>query len=105
MSKLFKTAKVLPIAKPGKDPKSPYSYRPISMLNMLDKAFEKIILDRLQKFTEDNNIIRSEKFVFRKEQKIIHQVKRIVNILQHFKDSRKSTGVVFLDIKKAFSSI
>lgn len=103
--KQFKKAKVLPILKPGKERKSPRSYRPISMLNGLDKVFEKIILKRINDYTEENNILSKEQFGFRKEHSTIHQVKRIVNMISNNKNQRKSTGVVFLDIEKAFDSI
>lgn len=103
--KLFKTAKVIPILKPGKEAKSPKSYRPISMLNCLDKVLEKIVLNRLNTFTEDNNILQKEQFGFRKDHSTVHQVKRIVNFISNNKSSRKSTGIVFLDIEKAFDSI
>lgn len=52
--KLFKKAKVVPVLKNGKDAKIPNSYRPISMLNCLDKVFEKVIMHRLTEFTENN---------------------------------------------------
>lgn len=40
----FKRATIIAIPKPGKDPRNPSSYRPISLLSSLDKIFEKIIL-------------------------------------------------------------
>lgn len=103
--KQFKMAKVVPILKPGKERKSPKSYRPISMLNVLDKIFEKIVLKRINEFTERNNVLNKEQFGFRKEHSTVHQVKRIVNTITTNKSHRKSTGVVFLDIEKAFDSI
>ena len=102
---IFKTAKVVPILKPGRDAKSPTSYRPISMLNCLDKVFEKIVLQRINEYTETNNIIQNEQFGFRKEHSTVHQVKRIVNFISNNKSTRKSTGIVLLDVEKAFDSI
>ena len=102
--KQFKTAKVIPILKKGKDKKSAKNYRPISMLNGLDKIFEKIILNGLNEYTEENNILSKEQFGFRKDHSTIHQVKRIVNMITMNKNQRRSTGVVFLDIEKAFGT-
>lgn len=101
----FKNAKVIPILKPGKDFKLPSSYRPISMLSILDKIFEKIILARVSEFVEANNIINREQFGFRKGHSTVHQIKRVVNIVTENKKKRKSTGVVLLDIEKAFDSV
>lgn len=103
--KQFKKAKVIPILKPGKDKKLPNSYRPISMLNVLDKIFEKIILGRLKDFTDRHCILNKEQFGFRKEHSTVHQLKRVVNIITNNKINRKSTGIIFLDIEKAFDSI
>ena len=75
------------------------------MLNILGKIFEKIILIRLNEFTEQNDILSKEQFGFRRDHSTIHQVKRIVNIINTNKNHRKSTGIVFLDIEKAFDSI
>ena len=64
--KLFRTAKVIPILKPGKDASHSESYRPISILNLLDKVFEKIILKTLNEYTEKNGILQRQQFGFRK---------------------------------------
>lgn len=102
---IFKKAKVIPIQKNGKDPKLPNSYRPISLLSALAKLFEKIIYNRLITHTENNNIIHCKQFGFRREHSTVHQIKRVINIVEHNKAARKSTGVVLLDIEKAFDSI
>jgi hypothetical protein len=43
----WKHARVISILKPGKDPALPSSYRPISLLDTIDKLFEKILLARI----------------------------------------------------------
>ncbi|GFX86936.1 hypothetical protein TNCV_1530251 [Trichonephila clavipes] len=43
----WKTAVVIPILKPGKNPKLAESHRPISLLPILSKLAEKIIAARL----------------------------------------------------------
>lgn len=103
--KLFKKAKVIPILKQGKNANSPLSYRPISLLSVLDKLFEKIIHNRLLEFTETHRIINCEQFGFRKDHSTVHQIKRVVNIIEANKQQRRSTGIVLLDIEKAFDSI
>jgi hypothetical protein len=42
------------IPKPGKDPTNPLSYRPISLLNIAGKVFEKILSTHLKNFLEIN---------------------------------------------------
>ena len=45
---VWKTAKIIPIPKPGKDKNLGPSYRPISLLSNIAKTFEKIILARIE---------------------------------------------------------
>ncbi|GFW97667.1 hypothetical protein TNCV_685371 [Trichonephila clavipes] len=53
----WKTAVIIPILKPGKNPKLAESYRPISLLPILSKLAEKIISTRLNAFLENENIL------------------------------------------------
>lgn len=101
----FKCAKVVAIPKPGKDPRSPSSYRPISLLSSIDKLYEKIILSRLNAFIADNNLINREQFGFRQQHSTVHQIKRMTNYIKTNKRQRLSTGIILLDIEKAFDSI
>jgi hypothetical protein len=39
----WKSAKVIPIHKPGIPPSNPYSHRPISLLSNLSKRLERVI--------------------------------------------------------------
>ncbi|GFW53025.1 probable RNA-directed DNA polymerase from transposon X-element [Trichonephila clavipes] len=48
----WKTAVIIPILNPGKNPKLAESYRPISLLPILSKLAEKIISTRLNDFLE-----------------------------------------------------
>ena len=75
------------------------------MLNCLDKVFEKIVLQKINEYTETNNIVQNEQFGFQKEYSTVHQVKRIVNFISNNKSTQKSTGIVVLDVEKAFDSI
>lgn len=103
--KHFKNAKVIPIVKSGKNPKSPSSYRPISLLSCLDKVFEKIIYERIKTITDEKELIHKCQFGFRSQHSTTHQVQRIVNMIRYNKSKRHSTGILFLDIEKAFDSI
>jgi hypothetical protein len=106
--KKWKHASVIPIPKPGKDPSNPASYRPISLLSCISKVFEKIIQKRLNGFISENNIIPSHQFGFRAAHSASHQLNRVV---RHVKNNRniqprpRSTGMILLDVEKAFDSV
>jgi hypothetical protein len=75
----WKTAKVIPLAKPGKDPHLLSSYRPISLLNSLSKILEKIILTRIKNHLSAHYIIPPEQYGFQNQKSTTHQLHRIIN--------------------------
>ena len=102
---MWKTAKVIPIIKPGKDPTSPASYRPISLLSAISKIFERLILDRLLEEVCRNNILPPEQFGFRKGHSTVHQLQRVTNTIKQNKQVSKSTAMCLLDVEKAFDNV
>jgi Reverse transcriptase (RNA-dependent DNA polymerase)/Endonuclease-reverse transcriptase len=103
--KSFKIAKVIPILKAGKPPTDASSYRPISLLNATGKLLEKVLQKRLINFVEEKNLLPNFQFGFRRGHSTIHQAARIKQFIIRNKRNKKSTGMVLLDIEKAFDSI
>lgn len=101
----FKLAKIIPILKAGKQPTDPKSYRPISLLNSLGKILEKIIHKRLIAIVEEKKLLPDYQFGFRRGHSTTHQAARIKQHIVYNKHHKKSTGMVPLDIEKAFDSI
>lgn len=101
----WKTAKVVPIPKPGKMHNRTDGYRPISLLSSLGKILEKILSEKLLKYICENQILPDEQFGFRKSHSTIHQVKRICNDVKQGLSSGLSTALVLLDVEKAFDSV
>ena len=101
----WKTAKIIPVPKPGKSKNSLHSYRPISLLNSLSKVFEKVILIQLLKHLNKHNILIPQQFGFREGHSCIHQLLRVTEfaIIEHNKN--RCTQLVLLDIAKAFDSV
>ncbi|XP_058449145.1 uncharacterized protein LOC131429116 [Malaya genurostris] len=103
---LWKSAKVIPIMNPGKDPSSSKSYRPISLLSGLSKLFERAIYRRLLASTEQhNNILLDEQFGFRQGRSTVHQLTRVTNILKWNKSLSKTSAMALLDVETAFDNI
>ncbi|GBM88804.1 RNA-directed DNA polymerase from mobile element jockey [Araneus ventricosus] len=101
----WKTATVIPILKPGKDPTNPESYRPISLLPSISKIVEHIILNRFNSFLANNSILCPEQFGFRKNLSTSHQLLRVVEFIEEGFINKQKTGAVFLDIQKAFDRV
>lgn len=101
----WKKGKVVAIAKPGKDSKLPTSYRPITLLPVIGKIFEKLILVRLQEVEDLMKNLIPQQFGFRAKHSTTHQILRLVkSIRQRFK-AKKSTAMALIDIEKAFDSV
>ncbi|GFY56704.1 probable RNA-directed DNA polymerase from transposon X-element [Trichonephila inaurata madagascariensis] len=77
--KAWKHAIITVLPKPGKDDKLAINYRPISLLSTMGKIFEKIVLKRIQKFTQDNSIIPNFQHGFQEKTSTSHQLLRISN--------------------------
>ncbi|GFT09984.1 RNA-directed DNA polymerase from mobile element jockey [Trichonephila clavipes] len=101
----WKTAVVIPILKPGKNPTLADSHRPISLLPILSKLAEKIISARLNDYLERNNILTPEQHGFRPRLSTSHQLLRVVEYIKDAIDRNQYSAAVFLDIQKAFDSL
>jgi len=83
----WKVSQAIPILKPGKPPEEMQSYRPICLLPVLSKLFEKLLITRIQPTLQDKQIIPDHQFGFRKKHATIEQVHRIVNIIHGAQES------------------
>lgn len=101
----WKIGRVVAIPKPGKPKENVTSYRPISLLDVCGKLFEKIIKCRLTAHVEANNCLNPEQFGFRSGHSAPQQALRVVHEIRKMKQNRKSTGVLMLDIAKAFDTV
>ena len=102
---LWKVAEVIMIPKPGKSPHEVTSYRPISLLPIMSKLFEKLLLKRLEIIIEKKQLIPDHQFGFRKQHSTIDQVHRITNVIERSLEGKKICSVIFLDVAKAFDQV
>jgi endonuclease/exonuclease/phosphatase family metal-dependent hydrolase len=101
----WKAAKVISLLKPGKPPRNPASYRPISLLNIFGKVLERLVLKRIQEHVNEAQIIPRQQFGFVGKTSTEHQLLRLCNKITTGFNHGKVTAVVFLDIAKAFDSV
>ena len=67
----LKIAKVIPLHKGGNiDTMS--NYRPISILPIFSKIFEKLLYTRLSDFFDKNNVLYNRQFGFRRQHSTTH---------------------------------
>lgn len=77
----WKVAEVIMIPKPGKLPNDK-KYRPISLLPIISKLFEKLLLKRLKPIIEERKLIPTHQFGFREKHSTIERVHRITKVIE-----------------------
>ena len=102
--KLMKLAKILPIFKSGSR-SDVNNYRPISLLSVFSKIFEKLMHNRLYSFLEQNNVIYNSQFGFQKNKSTQHSLIEIVEKVRNCIENKKYGCGIFIDLKKAFDTV
>ena len=91
--------------KPGKDITNPMNYRPICLLEIMAKFFEKIIANRLSYYLEYHNIYNEKQFGFRSSRGTQHPITLLTSAISETKKQRRPAVVVTRDVQKAFDSV
>ena len=102
--KLWKTAKVIALHKKGEQSLID-NYRPISLLPIFSKVFEKILATQIVAYFEANNMFNKHQYGFRKGISTSHCLTNLVSAIQDSRSKKFSTSGVFFDLKKAFDII
>jgi len=89
---------VLPVLKPGKDPKNAASYRPVSLTPTLCKIMEKLVNNRLAYFVEKNNLLNNIECGFR----TIDHIIRLQDTINKYNNNNGYIVGVFIDFQSAF---
>lgn len=100
----LKAAKVIPLFKSGK-PELISNYRPISLLPIFSKIFEKLLHSRLSGFLDKMNILYNKQFGFRKQHSTVHALQTATSSVLQSMNSRSQSIGLFLDFSKAFDTL
>jgi len=101
----WKASVIVTVLKPQKPPENPSSYRPISLLPVLGKILEKIILKRITTIAQSKNSIPNFQFGFRSHHATTHQLHRVADTISAALETKKYCAGVFLDVAKAFDTV
>ena len=96
----MKVSKYIPIFKSGKRDKV-VSYRPISILHVLSKVFEKLIYNRLIENLNKQKILTDYRFGFRSKLNTFDAIIQVLDVSYHCLDNEKSFITNYLDLLKA----
>ena len=81
------------------------NYRPISLLPICSKIFEKVLFDQIYTFLNSNNLISNNQSGFRPRDSTINQLLSITHEIYESFENHHETRAIFLDISKAFDKV
>ena len=101
---LLKLAKVIPLHK--KESVLNYlNYRPISLLSVFSKIYEKNIYSRVYSYLVKNKLIYEKQFGFRGNHSVNHAIISITEYIRSLLDKGEYVCGVFVDLEKAFDTV
>lgn len=103
--KHWKNAIVIFLPKPGKSPLHHTNYRPISLLSVPGKLFEKVINRYLINAIDENNLNNTAQHGFRKNRGTDTAIAILYETIAIAKANNKKVNIVLRDISKAFDKV
>ena len=100
----LKIANVLPLYKADDDILF-NNYRPVSVLSVLSKVFERIMYNRLISFLESNKILFKYQFGFRKQHSTYMALVLLLDKIVKALENGEYVIGIFLDFSKAFDAV
>jgi hypothetical protein len=79
--------------------------RAISLLPIMSKLFEKLILKRLKPTIAEKHLVPTHQFAFRKNHSTIDQVHRIIDIIEKTIENKGVCSALFFDIAQAIDRV
>ena len=103
---IWKKSNIIPVHKKN-DKQLVNNYRPISLLPIFGKIFEKIIFNRIYNFLSEENLLNNNHSGFRPSDSCVNQLLSITHEIFEAFDCNPTLEVrsVFLDISKAFDKV
>ncbi|GFS58052.1 putative 115 kDa protein in type-1 retrotransposable element R1DM [Trichonephila clavipes] len=101
---IFKDTKIKFLLKPGRDPSSTLSYRPICLLSTHGKILERVFLNRFLLWITKNNILHRSQFGFWENRSCVDVVVKLVHHIKNTRKHKHTTSTV-IDIKSAFDNV
>ena len=100
----WKESRVSPVYKSGAR-NDPSNYRPISVIPVIAKIFEKIVYEQLYEYLNNYNLLTTCQSGFRSLHSTLTALVEATNSWSVNIDTGLVNGVVFIDLKKAFDTI
>ena len=101
---ILKIAKVTPLHKKN-SLLNHLNDRPISLLSVISKIYEKMIYSRIYNYLDKNNLIYDKQFGFISNFSTNHALISITEAIKAFPDQGNYVCGIFIDLEKAFNTV
>ncbi|XP_055585168.1 eukaryotic translation initiation factor 3 subunit D-like [Uranotaenia lowii] len=106
---IWKRQKLVLLPKPGKPLENPSAYRPICLLDTVGKILEKVIFNRIYRYTEGEGGLFNNQFGFRKGRCTVDAIRTAIETADKARLKKRRgnrfCAVVTLDVRNAFNSV
>ena len=100
----WKVARITPIFKDG-DRAEKSNYRPISVLPVISKLFEKLVFNQLYQYMKENGLFTSDQSGFLRLHSTLTCLLKMSDDWYNGLDLSKLVGLVFINLKKAVDTV
>lgn len=101
---VLKTALVIPVHKRGPND-NPDNFRPISLLPIIGKIFEKLLKGQIEAYVSGANLLHCKQYGFRKGRSTTDAVDSLLCGVRECFESDRYFGSLFCDLTKAFDCV
>ena len=100
----LKAARVTPLYKKNSTTEAG-NYRPVSILSIISKVLEKVVLQQVDGYIKDNNLLFEHQSGFRSSYSTETCLIHLMDWIKSEGDKGNYTGMVLLDLQKAFDTV
>ncbi|PKU32031.1 rna-directed dna polymerase from mobile element jockey- hypothetical protein [Limosa lapponica baueri] len=100
----WRKANVKPVFKKG-NKEDPGNYQPVSLISILGKVMEQLILDFISKHVEEKIFIRSGQHGFTKGKSCLNKMIAYYDIMSGWVDEGRAVDIAYLYFSKAFDTV
>ena len=100
----LKRTKILPIFKKG-NPSVPSNYRPISLIPLFAKVFERVVYDTVLAYFNQNHLFSSTQYGFRPGHSTTQACADLIDSVSKLVDRGYTVAILILDVTKAFDTV
>ena len=87
------------------DPYQAINYRPISILNCINKTLEKLLHDQIYYYLEVNKLFPDFQYGYRKQHNTNQAVLKFNDIIEEVNLKKEVSIALFMDLSKAFDTV